>query len=300
MNLEKKIYYRQKMILALLKGHKGFLSRTDMQKLMFLFTTTQKTPVYYFFPYKYGCYCHQLQKDLKTLCDYGLVEEKEEGWYLNLQNDTFYTLYPEDQSLLEKHLQKFGKLKGKNLIRYVYKNYPYFAINSEIAEENLSKQDWKKVIEARTQKINLALFTIGYEAKTLEQYLNKLIKEDVKVLFDVRKNPLSRKFGFSKNQLKWGVEAIGVEYFHLPELGIESNQRKNLILLEDYKNLFDQYKKTTLNTNTEDQNFIIKVLNEKKRVALTCFEADPNYCHRLSLAESILEKHGKNLFLEHL
>jgi len=300
MNLEKKIYYRQKIILTLLKENGGFLSRTDMQKLMFLFTVMQENPVYYFFPYKYGCYSFQLNKDLKTLCNYNLIEEKNEGWYLNFQNDISYTLYPEDQSLLEKHLQNFGELKGKSLIRYVYKNYPYFAIKSEIAKDYLSKQDWKKVIEAKPQKFNFTLFTIGYEAKTLDQYLNKLIQEDIKVLFDVRKNPISRKFGFSKNQLKWGVEAIGIEYIHLPELGIESNQRKSLISLEDYQKLFDKYKKTTLLASTKDQDLIINVLNEKKRVALTCFEANPNFCHRLSLAESILEKYGKNLFLEHL
>jgi Uncharacterized conserved protein len=271
-----------------------------MQKLMFLFTVMQENPVYYFFPYKYGCYSFQLNKDLKTLCNYNLIEEKNEGWYLNFQNDISYTLYPEDQSLLEKHLQNFGELKGKSLIRYVYKNYPYFAIKSEIAKDYLSKQDWKKVIEAKPQKFNFTLFTIGYEAKTLDQYLNKLIQEDIKVLFDVRKNPISRKFGFSKNQLKWGVEAIGIEYIHLPELGIESNQRKSLISLEDYQKLFDKYKKTTLLASTKDQDLIINVLNEKKRVALTCFEANPNFCHRLSLAESILEKYEKNLFLEHL
>ncbi len=147
---------------------------------------------------------------------------------------------------------------------------------------------------------NPILFTIGYEGKTSNQYLNELKKYDVKVLFDVRKNPISKKKGFSKIEFKWKVEAIGVEYLHLPDLGIESNQRKNLVSLEDYQELFEKYKKTTLLANIKDQTLIIEALNEKKRAALTCFEADPNFCHRLSLAESILEKHEKNLFLEHL
>ena len=44
--------------------------------------------------------------------------------------------------------------------------------------------------------------------------MTDLIREDVKLLCDVRKNPLSMKFGFSKNQLKGILEGVGIEYIH--------------------------------------------------------------------------------------
>jgi len=54
----------------------------------------------------------------------------------------------------------------------------------------------------------MTLFTIGYEGISLEEYFNRLIKNDVKVLVDVRNNPLSMKFGFSKTQLKRFCEKL--------------------------------------------------------------------------------------------
>lgn len=55
----------------------------------------------------------------------------------------------------------------------------------------------------------------------LEQYLNKLIENDVKVLCDVRRNPISMKFGFSKHQLIKACNGVGIEYKHIPEVGID-------------------------------------------------------------------------------
>jgi hypothetical protein len=49
--------------------------------------------------------------------------------------------------------------------------------------------------QAKITKDTTVIYTLGYEGISLEAYINKLIKNDVKLLCDVRKNPLSRKFG---------------------------------------------------------------------------------------------------------
>ncbi|WP_342774750.1 DUF488 domain-containing protein [Bartonella massiliensis] len=54
--------------------------------------------------------------------------------------------------------------------------------------------------------------------------MNCLIENDIKFLCDVRKKPISRKHGFSKRQLEKAVSNIGIEYIHLPELGIVSKK----------------------------------------------------------------------------
>jgi hypothetical protein len=46
-----------------------------------------------------------------------------------------------------------------------------------------------------------ALFTIGYQGRTLEDSLNVLLTASVTLLCDVRRNPVSRKPGFSKGVL---------------------------------------------------------------------------------------------------
>ncbi|MGY9014452.1 MAG: DUF488 family protein [Rhodospirillales bacterium] len=53
------------------------------------------------------------------------------------------------------------------------------------------------------------LFTIGYEGKTLERFLNQLVQHRIRVLCDVHRNPVSMKFGFSKNRLRKAVNAMG-------------------------------------------------------------------------------------------
>ena len=48
--------------------------------------------------------------------------------------------------------------------------------------------------------------------------------------------------GFSKNKLKHIVETVGIKHFHIPDLGIESEDRAMLETKEDYFKLFETYK----------------------------------------------------------
>ena len=62
----------------------------------------------------------------------------------------------------------------------------------------------------------------------IEAFINNLIQNDIRLLCDVRKNPLSRKFGFSKGKLSHILDTIGIKYVHIPDLGIESDKRRSL------------------------------------------------------------------------
>ena len=118
-------------------------------------------------------------------------------------------------------------------------------------------------------------------------YGQTLIKNGVRVLCDVRRNPFSMKYGFSKTQLLNACNGVNIEYIHFPEVGIGSDMRQELNNQNDYDNLFSIYKGTTLKNTLERQIEILTLLKNKKRIALTCFEADINQCHRKHLAESI-------------
>ena len=92
--------------------------------------------------------------------------------------------------------QKYKKLKGNELIKFIYENYPYFAIHSKIAEKVLDKEKYKAVVNSKPRKNSYTLFSIGYEGKTIEHFTNELIRNDIRVLCDIRKNALSMKYGF--------------------------------------------------------------------------------------------------------
>jgi uncharacterized protein (DUF488 family) len=178
-------------------------------------------------------------------------------------------------------------VKKGMLMKHTYINFPYWAINSVKAKELLNDVQFEKVLNSKPKIKETILFTIGYEGISLEEYINRLLINDIKVLVDVRRNPLSMKYGFNKNQMKRYCENLGIEYVHFPEVGIQSEQRQQLNNQKDYDKLFDYYRNNNLIKNFEAQSNILALLKDHKRIALTCFEANICQCHRKHLAEAI-------------
>ncbi|EMK04119.1 MULTISPECIES: DUF488 family protein [Leptospira] len=294
------MFYRRKIILALLQSFGGTLSKTDLQKLLFLFSQRQENASFDFLPYRFGCYSPQATQDLKTMIHYGQVKEQKSGCVVLDSLDYRKTLKTTDIERLSIFSKDYSKLRGKALVRYVYENYPFYAIKSEIAESILNDDHWKKVKKSVPVKKEPCLFTIGYEGKTVERYVTELIRENIQVLCDVRKNPLSMKFGFSKTQLKTILETVGIEYIHIPGLGIDSAKRQEINTRKDYEKLFRDYEATTLRGNLKDLKSIAELFNKRHRIALTCFEADSSCCHRSRTAKALLKYLPKKTELSHL
>ena len=273
--------------MALLDQFGGRLDKISLQKLLFLFVRQQESVVFHFVPYRFGCFSFQANADLKTLTKYDQVKETDESWEKTDENDYYLQLKANDKVALRFIKSQYGNLSSDELITLTYINYPYFAINSTIAERFLTKDELKKVESQRPRKDETVLFTIGYEGITLEQYINKLIVNDIKVLCDVRKNPFSMKFGFSKNQLIKACQGVNVEYRHIPGVGIENDKRQALNTQADYDRLFVYYKESILPNKLDEQKELLELLSSKKRIALTCFEANIYQCHRKHLAEAL-------------
>ena len=281
------MFYRRKIILALIQLLGGELEKIRIQKLLFLYSQKKKNPEYEFIPYKFGCYSFSAKADLNTMVKNGSLLENENYFIKNNQDDFVKSLKVEDKKIITEVVQLYGNMNSNSLIKHTYINFPYYAINSTIADKVLDEKQLEKVISSKKEVNETILFTIGYEGVSLEKYLNKLVSNDVKLLVDVRKNSLSMKFGFSKSLLKKYCESLGIEYIHIPEVGINSDQRQELNTQQDYDALFEVYKKTTLKETDSYQAKIIELLTKYKRIALTCFEADICQCHRKPLAEAI-------------
>ncbi len=131
----------------------------------------------------------------------------------------------------------------------------------------------------------VCLFTIGYEGLTIDRFIEKLLANDVRLLIDVRNNPISRKAGFSKTSFREHLQEAGIPYQHLPELGVPSALRKNLGSEDSYQSLFRYYEREILPANIGSIEKIKSAAMQYNRAALTCFEADPTMCHRHRITE---------------
>jgi uncharacterized protein (DUF488 family) len=281
------VFYRRKIILALLQLFDGQLDKIRLQKLLFLFANKQGKAEYDFIPYKFGCYSYSANADMTAMVTRGFLTEDEKTFAKKDPTDYLKQLKPADLKLLHEVKTNYGKMSANALMKHTYINFPFYAIKSEVAENILSKEELEKVTKAKPKSSKTILFTIGYEGISLEEYLVRLLKNDVKVLVDVRNNPLSMKYGFSKSQLKKYCGSLGIEYVHIPEVGIQGDQRQELNTQSDYDKLFAVYRKNNLTHTITQQQQILNLLKQHKRIALTCFEANICQCHRKHLAEAI-------------
>jgi uncharacterized protein (DUF488 family) len=294
------MFYRRKIILALLQLFDGQLDKIRLQKLLFLFANKQTKAEYDFIPYKFGCYSYSANADMTAMVTRGFLNEDENTFEKKDKLDYLIQLKPADLKLLQEVKNNYGKMSANALMKHTYINFPFYATRSEVAASILTKEELEKVKKAKPNSNKTVLFTIGYEGVSLEEYLIRLLKNDVKVLVDVRNNALSMKYGFSKSQLKKYCGSVGIEYIHIPEVGIQSDQRQELKTQTDYDNLFALYRKNNLSKTVSSQNEILKLLKQHKRIALTCFEANICQCHRKHLAEAIESHQDFNYEVKHI
>jgi uncharacterized protein (DUF488 family) len=281
------MFYRRKIILALLQIFEGQIDKISLQKLLFLFSKKQSKAEYDFIPYHYGCYSFSANADLTAMVRKEILLETKSHFTSNEKTDYFKALKETDKKIMLEIKTLYGNINANALMKHTYLNFPYWAINSVKASEILTAEQLEKVKNSRPKNNETILFTIGYEGISLEEYLNRLLKNDVKILVDVRNNALSMKYGFSKSQLQRYCASLGIEYIHFPEVGIQSDHRQELNNQSDYDKLFTVYCENNLKKTTDSQLKIFDLLQKYNRIALTCFEANICQCHRKHLAEAI-------------
>lgn len=294
------MYYRRKIILALLELFNNQLEKFQLQKLLMLLSFQQSKPSFYFVPYKYGGFSFQANADLTTMKKYELVEENEKSWKRIAEKSYLKELKKEDLTALKELKKRFLNKSSDYLIKHTYRNYPYYAINSTVAKQLMNRDEMEKITNQIPHSSEKALFTIGYEGITIEQFINTLLEKDVKVLCDVRKNSFSMKYGFNKSQLIMACEGVGIKFIHIPQVGIVSSKRKELNTQKDYDILFEEYKQTVLKETLNEQKQILDLIEKYDRVALTCFEKDKCQCHRTPLAEAVSQLPTFEYYVKHL
>lgn len=119
------------------------------------------------------------------------------------------------------------------------------------------------------------VYTIGYETKDIDRFLELLEEKGISRLIDVRSNPRSRRNEFSKENLKEGLFRKSIAYKHIPEVGGLEEDYEKKMEGEEWKEGFNELKESA----------------KEEKAVLMCLEDDPNECHRKYIADE-LEKEG--------
>jgi uncharacterized protein (DUF488 family) len=292
--------YRKKILLNLLHAFGDKLDRISFTKLLFLFCTgEEQNRQYEFVPYQYGAFSFTAYFDVNGLKKEGIIYENVSYFLLQQFDEQSYKITEYDNEKISSLYRQFNGKTPDDLMKITYKKYPYYAKNSQ-RQDLITTEITNAIKDTISYDNSTTLFDIGYEGKSLEAYLNLLIKNNIKTLVDVRKNPISMKYGFSKGVLLKRTKDLSIRYIHIPELGIESNKRKFLNSLEDYQTLFARYEDTTLKQNIKSIEKIYNTLIQDKRIALTCFESDKNYCHRYRIVTYMNNLYPNKFKMEHL
>lgn len=275
-------------MLQLLSALGGSATRLDFQKILFLYCQDYNgNGLYDFVPYKYGAFSFTSYADYRKLATGGWITEDKERWVLTDEGRKIASALPREK--IATFVKGLKGLRGDSLVAETYRRFPYYAIRSEILARVLKNDQvaLQRVNEEKTEEAHWPLLTIGYEGRSLEAYLNMLIQAGVNILCDVRKNPVSRKYGFSQGTLRNACDGVGIRYEHFPQLGIASDERTALDTQEDYDALFKRYKRNTLPKQGKALHTILEWIRRGDSVALTCYERSPEQCHRHCVADAL-------------
>jgi len=130
------------------------------------------------------------------------------------------------------------------------------------------------------------IFTIGYEATTVPEFLAALKQAGVERVIDVRALPLSRRPGFSKSPLRAALEEAGIGYVHLKALGTPADGRA-AARAGRHAELERIYAGQLALPEAMVQGAQMLELAAEKPSALLCFEREPAHCHRTLLLDAV-------------
>jgi uncharacterized protein (DUF488 family) len=144
--------------------------------------------------------------------------------------------------------------------------------------------------------VRMRIFTIGYEATTMAEFIAALQQAGVERVIDVRALPLSRRPGFSKSPLRAALAEAGIDYVHLKALGTPADGRQAARAGQqaNLEHIYaDQLELPEAIVAAEQ----MRELATEKPSALLCYEREPTQCHRsLLLAATASDAEVVHLF----
>lgn len=284
---------RQKTILALLVRADKPLSPMAFVKMVFLLrheTELRNDRTFYdFVPYKYGPFSFALYREMAILRRDGYATPDEKcialrERTLKLAEEKVGELPASARRAVDQIVRRYGKMSRSELMKDVYSRFPWYATRSETT-------GLRPKSSLRPMKARPAVYTAGYEGVSVDFFFSRLMKRGIELIVDVRANPVSRRYGFSKMRISEIAKKLGICYCHIPVLGIPSKHRTDLKSYDSYQRLLSRYEREMLPRLKNEVGEVACLMQEKPAV-LICVEKDVRCCHRGRLAEAVSRRTG--------
>lgn len=137
-----------------------------------------------------------------------------------------------------------------------------------------------------TKKEGHPLFSIGYEGRSIDEFVDVLRTTGVDIVVDVRLNAISRKRGFSKKALSAALKTASIKYQHERELGNPKDNRD--AFRNGLPSAKARYQRHLSNGATSSFEAVAELARTQK-VALLCFENEHATCHRSCITDRMQE-----------
>lgn len=131
--------------------------------------------------------------------------------------------------------------------------------------------------------------SVGYEGRSIDDFVAILLAAGVRRLVDVREVALSRRVEYRKQALERSLSRVGIGYQHLSEAGNPYRREKAHVgrCLEAYRRYLDR-----------NPGVLDSVANSIKDepAAILCYEREHGACHRSILLKALVaEGHSLEL-----
>ena len=285
------ILRRQRIVLSVLREAGRSLPRTVLTKLAFLLrfeTGVQHEHTFYdFVPYRFGPFSFGLYHELGLMEKHGYIVSGPEHISVSGGGEAHvWNSCPESRDPIAKGIsyvvRRYGAQDLTALLKYIYGRYTWYALRSELTHllpDALPPEHYAPI----------SVYTLGYEGKSVDEFFRVLLQVGINSIVDVRANAISRKYGFAGTTLSRIAQHMGMQYRHMPALGIPSESRRQRTREGTQASLFREYERELLPLRTGEIGELTVWFKERPSV-LVCMEGDAQRCHRARLARALAQQ----------
>ena len=275
---------RQRLLLLLTREAGGSIGRMQLTKWSFLVaheTQSRGGPSFYdFVPFRFGPFSFTLYHEIDALVRDGHLDAvSDREWRVTPAGLDAARAVP--APVAREARAVVDRVRGLDLgalIDSVYERHPWYTVNAE----NVERRRGERPVAQH------AVYTCGYEGASIDAFLDQLAYSGIQRIIDVRANPVARRYGFHKGRMTQLAHELGIEYEHVPDLGIPSAVRRAATAADETAEMFADYAATVATTQPAAIARASALLDSAPSV-LVCRELAPSCCHR-SLLATILSR----------